>query len=382
MDASAPRLIAELAADDLHAAALAFFPAATAIQPVAGHPAVARVETPAGPMRVRRWPPAVAPRDVALAHRVIAAARAGGVTVAPEIVNLPGSRESVYRRDGTLFDAQVWLPGKPPSGAETRWPEPGDRIELPVALPHGSFAEVVHALATLHASTAALAGEPDLPAAPLGMLPGAVRQAHARHYEALRARAPREPAIQRWLATSERLLAAAGPLVLAAAPDARLPVTVLHLGLWPSHVLLADGALAGLLGWERVAVGSPLLNLAQAILRLHGWTHDSVEAAIGAYSDTRSLAPEERRLLPAVAALDAVATTGRLLEQAFVPGITERPPTALRAAIDMLLRSLAAIDRDLSAPRSKHRQWRPARPAGQPRIPAKGARPRERRRKP
>ena len=205
------------------------------------------------------------------------------------------------------------------------------------------------------------------------MLPGAVRQAHGRHLGALRARARREPAIQRWLATGERLMAAAEPIVVVATEDPGLSTRVLHLGFWPAHVLLEGDSLTGLLGWDRVAAGSPLLDIAQATLRLQGWSDEAVEVALGAYAEARPLSPEERRLLPAVAALDAVATTGRLLEQTYAVEETARPPTALRAAIDMMLRSMTALDRSLieqsTVGKSKRTPWRrgprPTPPRGQ-----------------
>jgi aminoglycoside phosphotransferase (APT) family kinase protein len=140
------------------------------------------------------------------------------------------------------------------------------------------------------------------------------------------------------------------------------PPSVLHLGLWSAHVLLDGDALVGLLGWERVAAGSPLLDIAQATLRLQGWSDDAVELALATYAEIRPLSPADRRLLPAVAALDAVATTGRLLEQTYAVEETARPPTALRAAIDMMLRSMTALDRSLIAQakvgKSNRTPWR------------------------
>ena len=225
-----------------------------------------------------------------------------------------------------------------------------------------AFSAVIAAAARLHDATTIIAARPGIPTAPVSMLPGAVRQAHTRHLAALRARARREPAVQRWLATGERLMAAAEPIVLATSEDLGLPASVLHLGLWPAHVLLEGGALTGLLGWERVAAGSTLLDIAQATLRLQGWSDESVEVVLGAYGEARPLSPEERRLLPAVAALDAVATTGRLLEQTYAVGETARPPTALRAAIDMMLRSMTALERSLTVQatvgKSKRTPWR------------------------
>lgn len=382
MDDASPTTTPPAVPHDLRAACRDFFPEATddAIAALLGYPALVKVETPRGTMRVRRWPPHAVAADVAFGHRVMAAARETGLSVVPCPVSLPDDGDTVLRRDGALYDAQQWLPGSPPPRAEARWPDPPDRFDLPATIPQAAFSDAIATVAALHAATADLAQEPGAPAAPLAMLPGAVAQAHHRHYGTLRARAVREPTIQRWLATSERLLATATPIVLEATQQDGGAVAPLHLGLWPAHILLSEGNLSGLLGWERVAVGSPLLDLAQAILRLQGWTDDIVETTIGAYSATQPLAPAERRLLPAVAALDAVASTGRLLEQTFVPGIGERPPTAVRGAIDMMLRSLIALDHGLTTPERKHRQWTPSRQAGRPRGPAKGARPRERRR--
>jgi aminoglycoside phosphotransferase (APT) family kinase protein len=286
----------------------------------------------------------------------------------------------VLRRDERLFTAQTWLPGETPPLSEVVWPDPDNQIDVPVALSPALCAAVIAAIARLHAMPLPATGE--RPEAPLGMLPGAVRQAHERHRGQLRSRAPREPAIQRWLATSERLMSRAEPVVAEAAGGREPRATIAHLGLWPAHVLVADEALAGLLGWERAAAGSPLLDLAQAVLRLQGWRDEAVELALGAYAEVRSLSPDERRLLPAVAALDAVATTGRLLEQTYaVPG-TARPPGTLRGAIDMMLGSLSALERDLTAQesvgKSRRTPWRRAAPAA-PRRQREGGRPRVRR---
>jgi aminoglycoside phosphotransferase (APT) family kinase protein len=367
-------------AADLQEAARRFFPDLTAVEPIAGHPDIVRVTNSGEQWGVRRWPEGTPARDLAFSHEVMAAASAAGITEVPRPVAAPGADDAGLHIAGRLYGARSWLPGAPPPRAEAVWPGADDRIDLPVTLPRSTFSEVISAVAGLHTASERITAL-DAPAAPLGMLPGAVRQAQTRHLRALRARARREPAIQRWLATGERLIGGAETIVLAAAQDGPLPETALHLGLWPSHVLLENSTLRGLLGWERVAIGSPLLDLAQATLRLHGWSDETVEAALGVYGEQRQLSPEERRLLPAVAALDAVATTGRLLEQTYAVAETARPPTALRAAIDLMLRSLSALDRDLAAQATigKRRKavWRRG-----PRPPARreGGRPRERRR--
>jgi Ser/Thr protein kinase RdoA (MazF antagonist) len=306
------------------------------------------------------------------------------VTPVPRLVAVPTAPGEPSLRIGSRhFDAQEWSPGATPPRWEAAWPNPEDRIDIPAVLAPATFSAVMVAAARLHDVTTAIAARPDIPTAPLSMLPGAVRQAHGRHLAALRARARREPAIQRWLATGERLIAAAEPIVLATPEDLRLLASVLHLGLWPSHVLLEGDSLTGLLGWERVAAGSPLLDIAQATLRLQGWSDEAVEVALGAYAEARPLSPEERRLLPAVAALDAAATTGRLLEQTYAVDETARPPSALRAAIDMMLRSMAALDRSLIAQstvgKSKRTPWRRG-PRPTPMRVQEGGNPRARRR--
>ena len=349
--------------EELLQAAKAFFPNYTAVEAIPGHPDVVKITTPATAGRVRRWPAGTPAGNIALSHEVMAAARDAGVGLVPRLISPPTAPDEPSLRIGSRhFDAQEWSPGVPPPRSEAAWPNSEDRIDIPVVLTPAAFSAVIAAAARLHDATTIVAARPGIPTAPVSMLPGAVRQAHTRHLAALRARARREPAVQRWLATGERLMAAAEPIVLATSEDLGLPASVLHLGLWPAHVLLEGGALTGLLGWERVAAGSPLLDIAQATLRLQGWSDESVEVVLGAYGEARPLSPEERRLLPAVAALDAVATTGRLLEQTYAVGETARPPTALRAAIDMMLRSMTALERSLTVQatvgKSKRTPWR------------------------
>lgn len=367
-----------LRTDDLHEAARALIPGATEVATIEGHPEIARISSPSGLWKVRRWPPETPESDAAFSHEVMAAARDSGIAIAPEVLaEADGTPSAPLRQHGRLYGAQRWLPGEPPLRAEIAWPTPEERIDIPAMLPAAHFTELVTAIARLHGATERLASRRDAPAAPLSMLPGAVQQAQGLHLRVLRPKSRHVPAIQRWLATGERLLATASPIVSAAAADRSLPASVLHLGLWPAHVLIDDGELSGLLGWERVAVGSPLLDLAQAILRLQGWNDDAIETAVGAYSASRDLAPDARRILPAVAALDAVATTGRLLQETYGGRTDVHPPTPLRGGIELMLESMAALDRNLNAPARRKRTW--VRREGQPPHRPKGGKPRERR---
>ncbi|MFN8678979.1 MAG: phosphotransferase [Thermomicrobiales bacterium] len=347
----------------------AFLPGASAIAAIPGHPDIVRVTTPGGEWRVRRWPPETPDSDVTFSHEVLEIARRAAPDLTPELLlTAHDAPADAVRVDGRLYDAQRWLPGAPVDGAEIAWPTSGDRIDVPLAVPHEAFTQVVTTLGKLHAASEGLATTKGAPSAALGLLPGAVEAAQRRQVSALRSRARFEPAIQRWLATGERLLSTATPLIAQATEQGNLSTSVLHLGMWPAHVLVQDGRVSGLLGWERAAVGSPLLDLAQATLRLRGWTDDAVETTVGYYSDIRDLTPEERRLFPAVAALDVVATTGRLLEQTFLTGSNERPPLPLRAAVEMMIRSMNAVERSLLGPvERKKRVWDYTRPPQRPR---------------
>jgi aminoglycoside phosphotransferase (APT) family kinase protein len=356
---------------DVREAARTIFPDLTEVVAVPEHPEVARVSASTGLWRVRRWPAGTPESDVTFSHEVMRLARGAGLATVPELAAPPADAAATpLRINGRLYDAQRWMPGTAPANAESAWPNADARIDMPVVLPAAVFSALISTLARLHEATTALAATRGIPTAPLHLLPGAVRQAQERQLGTLRAKARHEPSIQRWIATGERLLNGAEPIIDAASETGTMPTSVLHLGLWPAHVLIDNGELSGLLGWERVAAGSPLLDLAQAILRLQGWSDEAVELALGDYGDIRELAPDERRLLPAVAALDAVATTGRLLEQTFASPSPARPPTALRAAIDRLLRSMAALDRSLNAPtdKSRRRVWnrQMPRPGGRP----------------
>ncbi|MFT4039544.1 MAG: phosphotransferase [Thermomicrobiales bacterium] len=365
---------------DMPQAVQAFLPGATEVVPIPGHPELARVVTPEGIWRVRRWPAGAPASDVTFSHEVLEIARRVEPAITPAL--LLTSHETpadAVRIGGRYYDAQQWLPGAPLPGAEIAWPGPDVRIDVPVAAPNEVFIQVITALAKLHAASEGLATTKGAPSAALGLLPGAVSQAQQRQVNALRGRARYEPAIQRWIATGERLISTAAPVVEAAAAQGTLSTSVLHLGMWPAHVLTEGERVTGLLGWERAAVGSPLLDLAQATLRLRGWTDDAVETTVGYYSDVRDLTPEERRLFPAVAALDVVATTGRLLEQTFLTGSDERPPLPLRKSVEMMVRSMNAVERSLLGPiERKKRVWDHNRPG--PNQRPRGGGPRDRRR--
>lgn len=366
---------------DLVAAARAFFPDLVAVEVIAGRDHLARVVTAEGAWRVRRWPVGSARARLAFVHRLLDRAGEAGVVV-PAVAALGGAAggERALASGGRLYDAQGWVPGRalgpslPGSGPD------GDPVHLPALLDEERFVAVAAAMARVHAATSDLPLAPETPVVPLAGVVGAVERAWSAQRARLRPIAPRTPLVQRWLAAGERALPAALAALARTMPEPEAGgAVVLHLGLWPAHVIAADeaagegGGALGWIGWEGAAAGSPLLDLAQIATRCRGWSAVNAELALAAYAAVRPLAPEERRLLPAVAALDLVAAAGHLLDTAFGPGRdAEAPtPTVLRAGAEALVASLetaAAVAAQGDGPRKPiARRWQhrtPAPPGG------------------
>jgi len=354
------------------------------VGPVAGREHLARVEAATGAWKLRRWPEEVAGERIAFVHQVLAAAAGGAVPAAATLPEGEGEG-TVLTLAGRRYDAQRWLPGRPAvSPAASQFV--GATDHLPAVLPEATVAELASLLGRLHRETAVLAIRRAAPAAPLAGLVPAVRRAWAGQRERLRPVAARTPEIQRWLAIGERALPAAEAALSASPVLEQPPIAVLHLGLWPAHVLLADpptGGVAGLIGWEGAAAGSPLLDLAQLVVRCRGWSAGAAELAIAAYGESRPLPPEERRLLPAVAVLDLVASAGAILDLAFGPDAEGAPPSRLRGAATSFVNSLevaAGVVAQGERPAKHARRWQhgprpapaPTRPAGGARRPARG----------
>ncbi|MGH2601799.1 MAG: phosphotransferase, partial [Dehalococcoidia bacterium] len=207
--------------------------------------------------------------------------------------------------------------------------------------------------------------------------------------ERLRPVATRTPVVQRWLRTAERALPAAGHVLSGASSAFHERQVTGHFGLWPAHVIVhrasGEERIEGLIDFTQAAIGPPVLDLAQLVTRFSGWSADAIEFVTGAYSAVAALPPEDRRLLPAVAALDLTAEVGRLLTATYA---TPRPdafpaPSALRAGVDTLMTSLegatAALIRLEGPDRPARRQWVPGRRKPSPSKPERRDRPRKNR---
>ncbi len=370
--------LTEVAAD-LRDAALAFFPEATSLQPVPSSDDLARVEDGSGTWCVRRWPAGIPAARVRFVHAVLLEARRAGLRVVPGVAETStGERRDVIAAGGRLYDAQGWLPGRPLGRRVVETALSGTRVNLPGTLPPVPLQDLIETVARFHVASEPLALRVDAPRAPLSAVAAAVWRSWSGHRERLRAAASRNPPVQRWIRVGERALPAAGA-ALEAAPDQWTGMPVVgHHDLWPAHVLFSrrddDERLTGLVDVSDLAAGSPLLDLAHLVAHFGGWSPDAAEAALGTYGAIRALTPEERRLLPAVVALDLVAEAGWLLVVANERRGREDPPvsSALRTGAEALLASLEAVTpvvlrgEDKSMPGVRKWVHRPRPEAGRP----------------
>lgn len=328
-----------------------FLPGADAFEPLAGRAYVVRVRHGDEWWKVRRWPEATSQARVDFVHHVLGAVGQEPPAVAPRALVAPNGEASALV-NGAVYDAQSWLPGAPVLGGPEAQVQTDRWAPLPAIVSDAIFENTLRSVALAHGRTAELALKHPLVDSPLAQLIAAVHQAWRAQRGVLRPLATSTPAVRRWLGTGERALPAAEAAV-AARGEAVESQAICHFGLWPAHVIIADSGqlgAAGLIGWEQCNVGSPLIDIAQAVSRFRGWTAAGAEMAIAAYGEVLPLRPEERRLLPAIAALDLVATCGQMLIYAYGgrPGAA-RPLTPLREAARSLLDSLDVATNTLIA---------------------------------
>ncbi|HET8524882.1 MAG TPA: phosphotransferase [Thermomicrobiales bacterium] len=356
--------------NELRQAAAAFFPQATAVTAVSDHDDVVRVETGQGDFRVRRWPLNIAPERIRFVHDLLTIATApatgAGLDFIPALHPLP---------DGALllhlgrhnYDATTWIPGRTPERHTPPVGPDGESVLLPAPLSTVAHASLTRRSAELHEATAPLAARPDAPRVTVQSVFQAVQTAWQAHRTRLRPISPEHPIIQRWLRTGERAIPAAERAFAQYQPAEPGRQVACHLNLWPAHVILGrregQEQVVGLIDFTEAAIAIRLLDLAQVATRFSPWTDEIAELVTGAYNEISTLTPEERRLLPAMAALDLVAETGRLLTLAYAP--IRRPEQdrslTLRDGGETLTRSLenatAALYRSERPSKAPRRQW-------------------------
>lgn len=316
------------------------------VTPVSHAPEVLRVETAAGPLRAKRWPAGSTADGIAAERRILTALHDAGLAFIPAPIAGPGGVDSIAIEGGTRVDVQTWVPGAPPIRANR--PSPAS---VPGSCSLEQLAVVVTGLARVHEAGAPLVEARALSLAPLTDYHQAVAREARVTRERLQPYIRQSPHLRAWLRAADRIVPEAATAIGTLVEGNARRLVASHLRVWPEHVLFlrqeGEPHLGGIVGWSGAGASSPLVDLAQAIIRLRGWSKEASETAIGAYMEGGALLPEERRALPVVVGLDLVLVMARLLVARLEPprGGEWIDGPGIRAALDK-----QAIAADMIAP--------------------------------
>lgn len=301
----------------------AFVASASEPSMVGDRPQLIKVHSDDSWVRVRRWPEETSRERAAFVADVRQALADAKIETAPKPIGDRGHGDLVVAIEGRLYEAQEWRDGRP----NLRKPEPLDlrdrAVHAPAPLPAGGLDAAVAALAQHHLATAKLVTA-SAPAAPPRTILDAVARRHTDDHVLLKRQALEQTLLQRWIRACEQVFPAAETALSSVDFLTQSPPVVAYFDVWPAHLLFerSDGRerLSTVLDPGSAAVSTALVDVAQAITHGDGWTTAAAETALAAYGDVRRLTPDERRLLPTIAALDLVAETGRLFRIAFTGG--------------------------------------------------------------
>lgn len=336
--------------DTLPRAAGIFFPDHAVEEAVLEAPHLLRVRSGEAWFAVRRWDADATDIAVELSAESLGLAHAAGETRLPRLIPVPGGNNCHgLVLDGRLHSAASWLPGRPIARyGGSRTPD-GITIDLPLppsAPAEDVILEAVRVVGRFHTASRPIAGRANTPSRSFNSLMAAHRIAWERHRRVIGRHAGAFPEIRRWLRCGNRILPVVGERLEATARAAQDRSVVCHSHLWPVQMLV-DGpgperTLSGVAGWNHLAAGSAVRDLAQLAIHSSGWSAAVAENILGAYSEVAPLTPEERRLLPVAAALDLVGEVARLLMLAFVDDAMIKHPAqpVLRSGLKTMLSSL------------------------------------------
>ena len=327
-----------------------FFPELDRIEPVADVPHLLRVASGGGEFVVRRWDAEAGDSAVELTTEALALAHAAGETRLPRYLPVPGTNDRhALTLDGRHYSAATWLPGRPVARyGGSRTPD-GVTIDLPLppsALAEDVTLEAVRVVGRFHTASRSVAARPGTPGRSFHALMAAHRISWERHRRVIGHHAGSFPEIRRWLRCGNRILPEVSERLEATARAASDRSVLCHAHLWPVHMLIdapgPERALTGVTGWNQLAAGSPVRDLAQLAVHSSGWSAAVAENILGAYTEVAPLTPEERRLLPVAAALDLVSEVARLLTLAFIDDAMIDHPAqpVLRSGLKTMLSSL------------------------------------------
>src|SRR5215217_3176330 len=325
-------------------AAAKLLPGTPPLTPVGDRPFLVRTTVDGRELRLRRWPDGTVPERVRFVNRLQAALAEGEPNICAVPYRDGRTGESSLQVGGAMVDVQEWLPGHPSAERSIIQLPNEHTLHRPVELTDARLDGLVSLVAALHDRSRPFTREHSSPIAPIPQVLRAISQNWGLARLNLRPSAQRFPPIQRWLRLGEQVLPAAERAILEANLGDKPPV-VAHLSLWPAHVLVDRATVAGLLDFSATVVTTPLLDVAQIVTRFTGWTTEHAEFVLGRYTDARPLTPDERRVLPAFAAMDVVIEAARLLRYGYVSelGAASKQAVAAREGAQNLLNSLDAV---------------------------------------
>jgi hypothetical protein len=325
-------------------AAQSLLPGASRFTPVGDRPFLVRASIDGNEVRLRRWPDGTVPERVRFVTRLQSALAEGDPRICAAPFRGGQNGEPFLQVAGAMVDVQEWLPGHPSAERSIIQLPNEHTLQRPAELTESRLDGLIALVAALHDRSSSFTKVHSAPVAPIPQVLRAISQNWRLARLNLRPSAHHFPPIQRWLRMGEQVLPAAEHAILEANLGDKPPV-VAHLSHWPAHVLVDRATTTGLLDFNTAVVTTPLLDIAQLAVRFPGWTIDRAELVLGRYTDARPLTPDERRVLPAFAAMDVVVEAARLLRYGYVSELpaASKEAVAAREGAQDLLNSLEAV---------------------------------------
>ena len=339
---------------------------------------------PDGDVLLRQWPGETPEKVIVRQARVLAAMHEAAGDVIPVMKPRPDNPDSYTTTvKDRFYSAQTWLPGRPLGRFGGYVAPDGSPITLP--LPESAHADdvvgqVAAIIAKTHGATESI-DKAGFAQSTLAIELDRVRRYWFTERKVLGEKAADERDIRRWLRSGNRVIPTASDLIRNEVNSLRDTSVVLHNDLWPENILIsghdAGREVTGIVGWRHMAIGSPVLDLAQLSVFMQGWSAHLTEAIIDSYTEHRTLRPDQRRLIPSVAGLILVETVGRLLTLSYLDDrmIGHEATSVLRSGMKTLLDSLERVTQilapDIDQTERFARQRRGERDGYTPKFPAR-----------
>lgn len=338
---------------DILAAAGIYFPSATGASALAGFPHQVIVQSGNETWAVRRWAAAQTITAVEWTADAMEAAGVSGLLKIPEHARVPGrGAQRALLHAGRVYDAIRWPDGRPLNRYGTFSLIVNDTINLPLPDSMASpdvLVEAIQALARFHLASQSLANRADAPVYTLEAMLTATENIFAQLRKTVGSQAGGNQEIRRWLRSGNRILPAATDRIAEATALAQARTAAVHTDLWPSRLMVDEiegrTSLTGIVGWTQTAAGSPILDLARLAARCARWSAATAETVVGAYSEIAPITPEQRRMLPVIAALDLTTITGTMLQAAYEDDRIANDPVQsfIRSGVQTSVRSLETL---------------------------------------